>query len=140
MQPYRGNDVFLPEVTLQVWRRDADLMDTSLRRRRRFLNLELSNMSSSEPSRLVNTKIEGNCATITLNRPQAYNALNVELADALIEALIACDQDRNVRAVLLTGAGRAFCSGGDIRQMAEHCERDGDAGKVTRGCEVCDPI
>src|SRR4029077_15284967 len=76
----------------------------------------------------VNTKIEGNCATITLNRPQAYNALNVELADALIEALIACDQDRNVRAVLLTGAGRAFCSGGDIRQMAQHCERDGDAG------------
>lgn len=52
-------------------------------------------------------------ATITLNRPKAYNALDVALARDLMEAAIRC-QEPDVRAVALTGAGRAFCGGGDL--------------------------
>jgi 2-(1,2-epoxy-1,2-dihydrophenyl)acetyl-CoA isomerase len=61
---------------------------------------------------------DGSVAILTLNRPQAMNALNLALAEALLDALIECDEDGTVRAVLLTGAGRAFCGGGDIRAMA----------------------
>jgi enoyl-CoA hydratase/carnithine racemase len=56
--------------------------------------------------------------TLTLNRPERRNALSPELVDALIAALRAADDDRAVRAVLLTGAGagdkQAFCAGGDL--------------------------
>lgn len=58
---------------------------------------------------------------VTLNRPAAYNALDLALADGLFDALIACDEDPSVRAVMITGAGAAFCAGGDIRQMRDHC-------------------
>lgn len=54
---------------------------------------------------------------VTLNRPAAYNALDLDLADGLLAALIDCDEDAAIRAVLITGAGAAFCAGGDIRQM-----------------------
>lgn len=62
---------------------------------------------------------------ITLNRPAAYNALDLALADGLLAALIDCDEDAAVRAVMITGAGAAFCAGGDIRQMRAHSEPAG---------------
>ncbi len=52
--------------------------------------------------------------TLTLNRPQRKNAINRELWIALAEALTAAGKDRDVRAVVITGAGGAFCSGADI--------------------------
>ncbi len=52
--------------------------------------------------------------TLTLNRPHRKNAIDVELWHALAEALRAVDSDDSVRAVVLTGAGGAFCSGADI--------------------------
>ena len=61
---------------------------------------------------------EGAVAVLTLNRPEVFNALDLALGEALLDALIEGDQDDRVRAVLLTGAGRAFCAGGDIRAMA----------------------
>jgi len=64
---------------------------------------------------------------ITLNRPKAYNALNTELAAQLLDALIRCDEDEGVRAVVITGKGSAFCSGGDIRQMMDAVASDGHA-------------
>jgi 2-(1,2-epoxy-1,2-dihydrophenyl)acetyl-CoA isomerase len=67
-------------------------------------------------------------AVITLNRPKAANALNLALTDALLDAMITCDQDQTVRAVLLTGNGSAFCAGGDIRQMQDAVEARGNAG------------
>lgn len=67
-------------------------------------------------------------AVVTLNRPKAYNALNLSLTDAFLDALIVCDQDPNVRAVLVTGNGPAFCAGGDIRQMQDAVEARGNAG------------
>ena len=50
-------------------------------------------------------------ATITLNRPQALNAYNYEMHDALLAALDTVDADDDVRAVVLTGTGRGFCAG-----------------------------
>lgn len=54
-------------------------------------------------------------ARLRLNRPEASNGLNVEILRALHEAILACHADRHVRVVLLTGEGRNFCAGGDIK-------------------------
>jgi 2-(1,2-epoxy-1,2-dihydrophenyl)acetyl-CoA isomerase len=56
---------------------------------------------------------------ITLNRPERLNALTAEMAEALMEALEAAEQDRTCRALLLTGAGRGFCAGQDLTEIAE---------------------
>jgi 2-(1,2-epoxy-1,2-dihydrophenyl)acetyl-CoA isomerase len=58
-------------------------------------------------------------ATITLDRPAALNALTIALKEDLLAALRAVDRDRAVRAVLLTGEGRAFCAGQDLKERLE---------------------
>jgi enoyl-CoA hydratase/carnithine racemase len=55
---------------------------------------------------------------ITLNRPHRLNAIVPELLEDLIEALQAADHDPGIRAIVLTGAGRAFCSGDDLKDFA----------------------
>jgi 2-(1,2-epoxy-1,2-dihydrophenyl)acetyl-CoA isomerase len=55
--------------------------------------------------------------TITLNRPEALNALSEQLKDELADALKAAERDRSVRCLVLTGAGRAFSSGQDIKEL-----------------------
>ncbi|MDD9932636.1 MAG: enoyl-CoA hydratase-related protein [Myxococcales bacterium] len=57
---------------------------------------------------------EGALARITLNRPDAFNALNLKMALELREAVRHVEMDESVRALLLTGAGKAFCAGGDV--------------------------
>ena len=57
-------------------------------------------------------------AEITLNRPEAANALNAEMAGELHDAALRCDADPAVRAVILTGSGRFFCAGGDLKDFA----------------------
>ncbi len=66
-------------------------------------------------------------ATITLNRPESLNALDTELKVALRDALVEAAVDPQVRAVLLTGSGRAFCVGQDLAQHAHNLETDPDA-------------
>ena len=61
---------------------------------------------------------DGAVARLTLNRPGAANAIDVPLSRALMLAAIRCDEDDSIRAVLLTGSGRFFCTGGDIRAFA----------------------
>lgn len=56
-------------------------------------------------------------ATLTLNRPDQYNALSDEMIEALSAALADIGRDPSIRAVVLAGAGRAFCAGHDLRQM-----------------------
>ncbi len=58
---------------------------------------------------------DGAVLTLTLNRPEALNALNAELRRGLLAALKAASRDEGVRAVVLTGAGRGFCAGADLR-------------------------
>ena len=61
----------------------------------------------------------GAVVTLTLNRPERLNVLNVELAVALRAALQRAAADSDVRVVVLTGAGRAFSAGGDIQLLRE---------------------
>jgi 2-(1,2-epoxy-1,2-dihydrophenyl)acetyl-CoA isomerase len=63
-------------------------------------------------------ELRGHVAHITLNRPEAANAMNFELVKELEEASLRCDEDPGVRAVLLTGAGKMFCGGGDLKAFA----------------------
>jgi 2-(1,2-epoxy-1,2-dihydrophenyl)acetyl-CoA isomerase len=58
-------------------------------------------------------------ATITLNRPQSMNSLSVELKQSLLDALLGIAGDPSVRAVVITGAGRGFCVGQDLREHQE---------------------
>jgi enoyl-CoA hydratase/carnithine racemase len=60
---------------------------------------------------------DGAVRTITLNRPSVRNAIDIPLRIALFEALVQADGDATVAAIVLTGAGTAFCSGGDIATM-----------------------
>jgi 2-(1,2-epoxy-1,2-dihydrophenyl)acetyl-CoA isomerase len=62
-------------------------------------------------------------ARITLQRPESFNAYDFALAEALQEAMDACGRDAGIRAVIFTGSGTAFCSGGDIRAMDEFVKR-----------------
>lgn len=61
---------------------------------------------------------EGNTLTITLNRPDVFNAFNDEQSYELQDALKAAKRDEEVRVVVLTGAGKAFCSGQDLKAIA----------------------
>lgn len=60
---------------------------------------------------------KGLVATITLNRPESLNALNVTLCNELLDAMNKCGWDKEIRAVVLTGTGKAFCAGGDVRDI-----------------------
>src|SRR5262245_28658997 len=72
----------------------------------------------------IKLEIEGSICVLTLNRPDRLNALTVEVARefkaAVHEAL-----ERGARVIVLTGAGRAFSSGGDLREMQEIASREG---------------
>lgn len=61
-------------------------------------------------------------ANVTLNRPHALNALNDELKYELIDALQKLDKDENIKVIILTGAGRAFCAGGDIQTFKKRSD------------------
>jgi 2-(1,2-epoxy-1,2-dihydrophenyl)acetyl-CoA isomerase len=73
----------------------------------------------------VNYEVTDAIATITLNRPQAYNPLNLALGRDLLHAAIEADEDRAVRCIVVTGAGKAFCSGGDVKEFAANLDRVG---------------
>jgi 2-(1,2-epoxy-1,2-dihydrophenyl)acetyl-CoA isomerase len=70
-------------------------------------------------------------ATITLNRPDAMNALNGELKDALRDAVRQAAADEEVRAVLLTAGGRAFCVGQDLKEHVESLRESGGSALNT---------
>jgi enoyl-CoA hydratase/carnithine racemase len=63
---------------------------------------------------------------LTLNRPHRLNAIVPELLDDLISALAAADRDPAIRAVVLTGAGRAFCSGDDLKEFGAQASNEAD--------------
>lgn len=65
---------------------------------------------------------DGAVVTLTLHRPESLNSLDVALKEALREVLVELEADRTCRAVVLTGAGRAFCVGQDLREHVETLE------------------
>ncbi len=88
-------------------------------------------------------------ATITLNRPDAFNALNLTLGRELFHAALEVDEDPAVRCVVITGAGKAFCAGGDVKDFADTLPRIGVLvkelttylhGAVSRLCRSDKPV
>src|SRR5438105_9590004 len=63
-------------------------------------------------------EVRDGVAMVTLNRPEAANSLNDALARDFMQAILRCDEDPAIRAVVLTGAGRMFCAGGDLKSFA----------------------
>jgi len=76
--------------------------------------------------------IDRRVAVITLNRPAARNALSDKLTPALRRMIATCATNNGVRAVLITGAGEAFCAGGDVKGMGDRSS----AGELTFGQKV----
>ena len=64
-------------------------------------------------------KIENKIAFITLNRPDVFNSFNREMALSLQQVLENCKDDTNVRAIVITGNGKAFCAGQDLKEVTD---------------------
>jgi 2-(1,2-epoxy-1,2-dihydrophenyl)acetyl-CoA isomerase len=88
-------------------------------------------------------------ATITLDRPDAYNAIDLTLGRELLSAALAADEDATVRCIVLTGAGKAFCAGGDVKTFAAAGDRIGILlkeittnlhGAISRLCRAAKPV
>ena len=84
--------------------------------------------------KILNFDKKDGVATITLNRPDKLNAFNDELTFALQDALKECEKDDAVRAIIITGAGRGFCSGQDLasRAVADATENQISLGQSIR--------
>jgi len=78
--------------------------------------------------------------TITLNRPQVYNAFNRMLGEELNAAFTAAKNDHDIRAVVITGAGKAFCSGQDLKELQEHYGDSFEPMLGSRMREVYNPM
>lgn len=63
-------------------------------------------------------EINNGIATLTLNRPDVFNAFNEQQSFDVIDALKKCEKDKSIRVLILTGAGKAFCSGQDLKSIA----------------------
>jgi len=70
--------------------------------------------------------------TITLNRPDKLNAFNAAMQREMIEAFDAADKDDNIRGIIVTGSGRAFCAGADLSSGADTFDRDARRAPVRR--------
>lgn len=87
---------------------------------------------TSDPVILVEKA--GGLAVVTLNRPHAMNALSRELRGAIAETFAALEADASIRVAILTGAGRAFCAGLDLKELG------GGADSVQGTVETADPV
>jgi 2-(1,2-epoxy-1,2-dihydrophenyl)acetyl-CoA isomerase len=66
----------------------------------------------------------GAVGKIKLNRPKDFNSVNFTMISEMVKALEYCSEDNRIKSVILTGEGKAFCSGGDIRVFTEYFETD----------------
>ena len=82
-------------------------------------------------------EVQDQILTITLNRPDKLNAFNATMQQELIDAFDRADRDDDVRAVIVTGAGRAFCAGADLSSGADTFDRDARRGPVRRLPDGC---
>lgn len=95
-------------------------------------------MTTTAESPVV-VETSGAVRTVRLNRPEAMNALNLAAKEALRDALAAAAEDESVRCVVLTGTGRAFCVGQDLREHVAGLEQGADFLATTVG-EHYNPI
>ena len=66
---------------------------------------------------LVKKHVDNNVAYLTLNRPEVFNSFNREMALALQRLLDDCEHDKIIRAIVITGSGKAFCAGQDLKEV-----------------------
>src|SRR6202051_5018108 len=93
------------------------------------------NNTTEEPPMAYETikyEIAEQILTITLNRPDKLNAFNAAMQRELIEAFDAADKDDAIRAIIVTGSGRAFCAGADLSSGADTFDRDPRRGPAKR--------
>jgi enoyl-CoA hydratase len=81
----------------------------------------------------LKVEVADRVATITINRPEALNAVNNVVHHELEQIWIDVRADRNVNAIILTGAGRAFCAGGDVKGMADGTLSGANAKQGSKG-------
>ena len=93
-------------------------------------SLEIMNIASLQERKIMSAEtlatgtehllasVEDGVLTLTLNRPEARNAMSREMTGALAEQLADAELNEDVRCVVLTGAGKGFCAGGDVKGMA----------------------
>jgi 2-(1,2-epoxy-1,2-dihydrophenyl)acetyl-CoA isomerase len=67
----------------------------------------------------IQSQLTGNVLVLKLNRPDKFNSFNREMALQLIEELSRGEQDKNVRAIVITGEGKAFCAGQDLAEAMD---------------------
>lgn len=87
----------------------------------------------SDPDLPLRCSVSDYVATIVLERPEALNALNVAMLEELARTLARYQSDSQVRAVVLTGTGRAFCAGGDIHDLSSYGAHKGDGFRYGAG-------
>jgi 2-(1,2-epoxy-1,2-dihydrophenyl)acetyl-CoA isomerase len=80
----------------------------------------------------LRAEVADGVAVVTMNRPDRRNALSQEMLTAMGQVLAGIEADEDVRCVVLTGAGGAFCAGGDVKGMAARGEQGGAAGDGAR--------
>jgi len=80
----------------------------------------------------INYEVAEQVLTITLNRPDKLNAFNSVMQQEMIDAFDRADKDDDVRAIIVTGAGRAFCAGADLSSGASTFDRDARRRPVKR--------
>jgi enoyl-CoA hydratase/carnithine racemase len=85
-------------------------------------------MSNTPTPSLIDLKVDAGIATLTLNRPEKRNAITDAMRTELIDALEQVTADGTIRALVLTGAGKGFCAGGDVAGMQRRM--DAPAGEV----------
>ena len=73
--------------------------------------------TASDPNDILQLAISEQIAVITLNRPAARNALSLTMRDSIVTTLNSLSQDCDVRVIILTGAGKAFCAGLDLKEL-----------------------
>jgi enoyl-CoA hydratase/carnithine racemase len=84
------------------------------------------------PYETIQYEVAEQILTITLSRPEKLNAFNATMQRELIEAFDAADKDDSIRAIIVTGAGRAFCAGADLSSGADTFDRNARRGAIRR--------
>ena len=101
----------------------------------------MSDPATAEPANLLCEKAAAGVLLITLNRPQVLNAMTYDMLSRLARFWDEADRDADIKVVVITGAGRAFCTGNDLNNPdpdAEMARRiTDDAGRVVRGLVEC---
>ena len=81
----------------------------------------------------IQFQVKDAVAEICLNRPDVLNSFNRQMSEELLSALVKCAEDENIRAILLTGAGRAFSAGQDLAEAIQPNVQISEIVKILEG-------